>query len=165
MSGMAWLAGWYEARGSVLVDARDSLNRKTGYIVRKDKFAVIICGPRRLLETVESMCPGARSRGTELRIHSQNAADFLMSIRPHMRLRGEEVDSALMYWSYFKSTSGRGNRISEEVRKRRNELAMAVSAKRKRRVGYAEARRRAREMREAVAESLRDQDCTSSLPG
>lgn len=154
MSGMAWLAGWYEARGSLLVDARDSLSKKTGYIVRKDKMSVVICGPAKLLGTIEKMFPGAKSTGAELRIYSQFAADFLMAIRPHLRLRGEEVDLALLYWNYLKSTSGRGNRITEEVRRRRNELAAAVCSKRNRRIGYAEARRRAREMREAVAESL-----------
>jgi hypothetical protein len=149
MSATAWLAGWFEARGHIIIDARDSINPKSGGVIRRDKFGVGISGPEKLTGMLMSMFPGTKIQSNrEWRAYSDNACRFLQLVRPMLRVRGDEIDAALLFWGTMKNRS-RGVSVSDEVRRKREDLAAKVKALRGRRLYYVAARDHAKGMRES----------------
>ncbi len=161
MSALPWLAGWFEARGCIIMDCRESLNKRNGFFIRRDKFGVLLCVPEKLAHFLEATfggsIQGTRPRrfspGTrEWRAHSADAASFLKAIEPHIRIRHAEFEAAFQFWGTMRERR-RGRKVNPEILQRRIVAFEAFKAARIRRIDYAENRARKRELRKASGEA------------
>lgn len=161
MSALSWLAGWFEARGCIIMDCRESKHPKFGFIIRRDKFGVALCVPEKMAGflvatfggNIQKTKPRRFNPATrEWRAHSAAASAFLRALEPHIKLRREEIEHALQFWSTMKSRR-RGRKVNPEDLQARVLAFEAFKASRMRRHDYAEHRRRAKLIRKASGEA------------
>lgn len=154
---LAWIAGWFEARGHIECSAAMTVLR--GRPVRRDRFGVVVCGPQPLVETLNGLFGGhwcsrrvARRVALDIRWRATGAeaARFLALIAPHVVTRRAELATAALFYKTISGRRGSGSSaVPREVVRQREELSAAMDALRPRRKGYAEARSRARQSRAA----------------
>ena len=158
-SSIEWLAGWFEARGHILCQARETKHRLSGNMVRNDHFGVAVCGPATLLRALVERYGGRfdeRDRADRAsierrwRAYNVNAAKFLSDIIPHARIRRDEFETAMLFFGEIRRGRVGSRSVPGRTGLRREELARAVDLLRPRRQGYREAREKAKQMRSAM---------------
>lgn len=116
---LAWVAGFFDGEGSVGLYQRPS-NGPNAY-----RLSVRVSQKRpEVLRLLRSMFGGSlrRSPGTpEWEVADRNAATFLTAIRPHLRVKANEVDVALAYHAGVKP-GGRGPKGGAEAAAHLKEL-------------------------------------------
>ena len=162
MSALPWLAGWFEARGCIIINCYESKHAKTGRKIRRDQFLVAICVPDKVgAFLVSTFGGGLRSHSRRLkygestrewRAYSDEAAAFLKALEPHVKLRRPEFEAAFLFWKTM-HTRKRGFKVAPEVIRARIVAYDAFRAARIRRANYAQSRRYSKELRKASGEA------------
>lgn len=148
---IAYLAGYFEARGSII--ARAGTVQARGKRRQMDGFGVSTSGPDSLVEALIATFGGARQSGRGWRCASGNAARFLATILPHLRHRRDEVEAALDFYRFMRAHPRKGSSrsVPSAITSERDRLAQRVADLRDTRQGYSRRRRLHLEMREGVA--------------
>lgn len=103
-----WLAGYFDARGTLVVKAERMRNgkRATGPV-----FEVVIRGNKWLISALHARFGGSTTNGSkssfQWRGSTHTAAAFLRYVRPHLMLRGAEVDAAFDFYMTCGKRRGR----------------------------------------------------------
>jgi hypothetical protein len=151
---IAYLAGYFEARGSIV--ARTGTVKVRGSPRRMDGFGVSTAGPDSLIDALIQTFGGSRHTGRGWRCSSQSAARFLATILPHVRHRREEIEAALDFYRFMRAHELKGaNRgVPSSITAERERLARRVADLREVRRGYGKRRRIGRELRGEAVESV-----------
>lgn len=151
---IAYLAGYFEARGSII--ARTGTVKVRGVTRRMDGFGVATAGPASLIDALILNFGGARHTGRGWRCSSESAARFLVTILPHVRHRREEIEAALDFYRYMRAhrIAGSAKGVSDRVVAERERLAARVQSLREVRRGYSHRRKLGRVLRGEKMESV-----------
>jgi hypothetical protein len=155
MIDKVWLAGWFEARGHIIIECREVENKRSGGLMRRDRFGLGVCAPEPLIDHLLATYGGkvyaTKHTLRDWRVNAAKAAAFLLDLRPHITLRRDEVDHALQFYSTLRA-GRRGVSVGGTILKMRTESANAFWQSRSRRPGYAYNRRRAKLLRNACGD-------------
>jgi len=152
---IAYLAGYFEARGSIVARASDLESRYVpGKILRRHAFEVTLSGPPSLIDAVAHAFGGAKQTRRHWRATSATAARFLATIFPHVRHRREEIEAGLDFYRSMRDRPYRGRAVPPEVEAERDRLAERVAALRGTRKDYGKRIRLGLELRGEVKESV-----------
>lgn len=154
-----WLAGYFDARGSIHAQAEIRKSKKTGRMTRNDRFWVQVNGASEFLEVLAGSYGGNVSSSSRRRgqTHSYwrrsggDAVRFLRDILPHSVLRRAEIEAGLLFAQTVRRAGGGSAAVPHDVQERRTQLAGVVSKLRPRRQLYGERRQILREAREELA--------------
>jgi hypothetical protein len=149
MSTTTWLAGWFEARGSII--ARTGTVFARGKQRRMDGFGVATNGPDTLIDALIATFGGARQGKRGWRCSAAGAAQFIATILPHVRHRREEFEAALDFYRFMRAHPRTGSKrgVPEHITAERDRLAKRVADLRDARRDYAANRRRHKMIRES----------------
>jgi hypothetical protein len=151
---IAYLAGYFEARGFIIARARLA-RRLDGAVSRNDGFGVSTSGPLSLIEGLRQVYGGTLLRDRQWRCFGADAARFLAEILPHVVHRREEIEAGLDFYRSMAAHPREGSRaVPPAVAAERVRLAARVAALRDRRKLYAEKREFARQVRAGGKESV-----------
>jgi hypothetical protein len=149
---IAYLAGYFEARGFIITRARPV---KPGSIQRSFGFGVSTSGPFSLVDGLRQVYGGTLLRDRQWRSFGADAARFLVEILPHVVHRREEIEAGLDFYRAMAAHRREGSRgVPAEVARERVRLAQRVAGLRDRRKLYAEKLEFARQVRAGAKESV-----------
>jgi len=117
---LAWCAGFFDGEGCVMLVRR----QRTQNYVEHTVTAVIGQKRQAPLVEIQKQFGGVLTKLTtsgcyQWRAHGSTAESFFKKIRPHLRLKGDEVDCAL---ELRKTVKKHGNRLKVGVWAKREEI-------------------------------------------
>ena len=139
-----WLAGWFEARGHLIVSAREARCGRSGNMVRSDRFGLGVCGPAALVRALLAnfggrAYPGRTRDGHHWRAYGKEAAALLATVLPHVVTRRDELEAGWLFSQTLMRRRG-ARSVPGALVRRREELARKIDGLRQRRKGYARER-------------------------
>lgn len=151
---IAYLAGYFEAKGSIV--ARTGTVKVRGVARRMDGFGVSTAGPDSLIDALIYTFGGARHSMRGWRCSAEPAARFLVTILPHVRHRREEIEAGLDFYRYMRAhrIAGTAKGVSARIVAERERLAARVASLREVRQGYGERRKLRKALRSRSMESV-----------